>query len=188
MSYPRWIRIALPVATLVIAGCGGGSKPSKSTNTIKAETHAAAGSPVSRSVRMVQMAAGPKLSQAQLVAKASATCKSVAVKRNRLRFSTGTQFELILPVLASYQKRLLTELGKLAPPTAMTSQWTQMITYAETLARSTAELNHLAHTTRRADMASLQGTADHLYREFAQARLRMRSVAKQMSIPGCAEY
>jgi hypothetical protein len=176
MACERLAALMLVAAIVFTAtSCGNSTRPSTRSTSISVPTSTSA--PVSSaSVKKTN-----ELTRTRLIARADAICGRIKARRNLLKFGVAGSFVVILPQLAVYEQALFVELSKLTPPASMTSDWSQILADAHTLADSTAELNRDAQTN------TAKG-AQRLFTVFAQARRRLQSTAMRGGLTVCARY
>lgn len=167
--------LALTAAALITFGCGNSGRPSTHQTTI-----ATPSSTLVTSQSSLAKGAHP-LTQAMLITRADTLCEQIATRRNLLKFGKSGTLVVILPQIAAYQQALFDGLRNLTPPVSMASEWNQIVADTQTLANSTAKLNHDAETN------NARG-ATPLFTIFAQARLKLHADARRSGFITCAHY
>jgi hypothetical protein len=158
---------------LVISGCGGAGK-STVESASKTQGASTASSPT-------QSPTARHVSRAQLTAEVNEICRRTEARRAPLRIATAADYATVLPQVAAYQRTMVAELRRLAPPPSFAAGWAQFLTQAGTLASDAARVGEYAQ------QSNLQ--AGHRFLEgFATARLKLHAIARRVGFRGCAKF
>jgi hypothetical protein len=148
---------------LLVAGCGGSSKSSRTTPSSNA-SHSASQAP-----------AGP---DAQLIAKTNAACARIAAKFASVH---ATSFAVVAHAavgISTYEKQAIDELRHLKPSSAVASTWSTILDSLTTLANKTAKLAAYANDPKGATKTLA---------EISKARLRILTASRQTGFVGCQQ-
>jgi hypothetical protein len=163
--------LAFAAATLVASGCG----TSSSRTTSGAE-------PPSASVTTAgSTTIAPALTKAALISKANAICLGVYRKRESTKASTQQQIGAQGTELAAYEKVAATELGKLAPPHQLATDWRLIVGDARRIATNTATISAYAKAN---NLASPQ--TNTLMATDSAIEDQLRTKAKEDGFETCA--
>jgi hypothetical protein len=120
----------LVAAALVVAGCGKSSKAeSTATTATAASTPTATTAPTTTAANVthIKVRSGTPLPRTTWIRRGDAICARTNVKLNSTTVKTPQDFARLLPQAAAYDHAEAVELSKLVPPTAMASDWTQVV-------------------------------------------------------------
>jgi hypothetical protein len=153
-----WRSLALVLATVAVAGCGG----SGVTGSTGLRT------------------SGDALAKSQLIKKADAICQRLNAELIAVRpIGTISEIAQIIPHRAVLEQRVVTELSSLTPQAPTSHGLRQIIAYRQTLAQELAELGVDA---KRRDMAAIKRLA------VSKARLHQKllDAATSAGFSSCA--
>jgi hypothetical protein len=146
MLLVQFAALALAATTLV-SGCGGSSKTGSTStaaaNTTTATTASAATTPAP-TVTTITIATGTPLARSVWISKGDAICASANTKLNSTTVRSTQDFARLLPQAAAYDHTEATELSKLVPPTAMASDWVQIVTELQKFSELSAKAGEYA--------------------------------------------
>ena len=138
MSHRRIAALALAAAMLTVSGCGGSAKSTSSAASTQTSTQTPAQVP--SQVTTPQLPAptthSAPLTRAHLAAQVNAICRRTSSKRDQFVAKSQVELASLLPVVASYQRKMYAELVNLSPPASLASDWKQFVAKARTLAES----------------------------------------------------
>ncbi len=149
MSGTRVAVLVFAVCALIATGCGGSTKPSRTTVALASTTPSTASTAstgIAASAQGEPSAADKPLTRAVLVDKADAICARVNERRATLSLGSQAQIAKAMPGLAAFERTAAAELSALTPPAAMDSDWKTIIHGAEALSRETAAYGEYAKT------------------------------------------
>jgi hypothetical protein len=155
---------------LVAAGCGGSSKTNSTTTTSVTTT---ASVPTSTSTTAsITPATGKPLTSSEWIAKGDSICTRANTKLNATTIKTSQDFARILPQAAVYDHNEAAELSKLVPPTAMTTNWAQIIAGIQKFSEYSAKAGEYAKANNIKATTTTLITANKVQAEFAAAAKR----------------
>jgi hypothetical protein len=148
---------------LAASGCGGKSDASSSTNG-KAESGSASSGGQS------------------FAAQADAVCSRIngEILAVKIKGASAAEVIRIVPRTASLERKGISELEKLRPPTSLVSDWQRMLSYRRTLA---GELEQLLAMAKRNDGTSIKPLAASKKRTHAG----LSKVSKEAGLKACAK-
>jgi hypothetical protein len=120
------------------------------------------------------------LTQAELVSKANAICKSVTAKFATKSAKSVQDIARVAPELAAFEQKSLSELSKLVPPTNLESDWKQFVAGAELLAENTSKLGEYAK-------ANNLKSAGRLIVSTETTQHQMQAIAKRNGLTECEQ-
>ncbi len=170
-------------ATVVVvtSGCGESTKSTKPPTT---QATAETSSQISSQATIPSVPAPPaqktSLTRADLTRHTSAVCRRTTAKRDRLVARSPTEFAALVPLVAAGQRSMYAELSKLEAPASLAPEWKQFVEEAKILAESSTKLVSYGQNATTAGAK--------LLKEFAQARLRLRAIAKRSGFTGCVKF
>lgn len=134
MSHTQLVAITLIAMTLVIAGCGGGSKSaslSGGSNNAASATDAASATSSGSSDAATVPGGGPgkTLSRSQLIAAADAICAKLNTALVAAKDTIHTKADIVRVARrrAPAERSTVAELSKLTPPSSLTHDWRQIL-------------------------------------------------------------
>jgi len=140
--------LALAATTLAASGCGG-SPSTGSTDTSTSATPSSSTATGTTTTAATETTSGKPMTRAEiLIAKAGAICGRIKARHRALNFKTQQDIAREIPLFASYQQAVLTELSKLTPPTSMTHEWKRFAAATQALANDTTRLGEYVKTNR----------------------------------------
>lgn len=180
----RLSMLALVVTMLALGGCGGSSHSSSSTpsESSEADQTASTAANKTRSTPVYRSKPGKALSNAELVGRANAICKSFNAQLAASESTAEKEATLarIAPAHAAIYKAGLVALSKLTPPASLESDWQQMLGATNALVGA---LTKLGEDAIARDSAAMHAVAAANIRVMAQ----MTAAARRAGLSECAQ-
>jgi hypothetical protein len=151
----RWLAATmLTTITLAAAGCGsGGSTPSSTT--------------------------ADATTPASFIAKADVICGRVNAEISSNPYRSPQGIARLAPQLSAYELAADAELGALTPPASLASDWKQIVTDAQKLARDTATFGAYAKANNLAAATKLDNADQPIH-------LQLLAIAKRDGFKVCS--
>jgi hypothetical protein len=165
---------ALALATTVLAasGCGRSSKPATTTAATSApqttsSTTVDAESTPTPTVAAVKPAVGKPLSRARWIAKGEAICTRLNAQLAARTVKSPTEFAVVLPQAAAYERAELAQLIKLVPPASEAGDWQKFLTETQQWAENSTKLGQIAQAGKFTLALPLVTTTRKLHEHLA---------------------
>lgn len=170
--------LAVLLAGVALTGCGGGSSSSAATSSARAAESSGTSS-TSASATSTDASA----SRDRFVSQAEAICSRVQRELNAVKLPERVTFAEIVrvaPAHAATERRAVSELDRLTPPTALAQAWRQVVAARRKLAEI---LTEVVAAARRKDLAKIEALSASKERE----RRLLAASAKRAGLRACGE-
>jgi hypothetical protein len=175
----RLIAIVLVGLAVLASGCGKSSNArSQAKGTTSGGQRESGRISTDNGVPLVKpSSSSTPLSRSELVKRANAACRRQS-ERPPIKVTSAAEFELAIPQALSYEQTFYEELGKLAPPASLASDWGQIVAGTRTTIGDIVALRKYPHVTQNV-------AARPLFANMAQTRIQMRHAARRVGLRDC---
>jgi hypothetical protein len=133
MLHAQLTALVLAAATFAASGCGGSSNTTSTASTSAEQTPTTA-------AQTQPVYTGPRLTRAELIAKADLICARVNAVRASNKITSKQSLAESAAKLSGAEQIALEEMSKLTPPVSLESTWNSMITGYKATATDIAKI------------------------------------------------